>query len=259
MNKLLIGDCTQVLRTLKDGVVDLTVTSPPYDSMRSYTGEKTFNWEVFCEVAEQLYRLTSEGGVVVWNVNDQTKDGAKSATSFKQVLKFLEVGFILADTMIWEKPATTLGSNRLYHANFEFVFILSKGKHRTFNPIKDRKNFVAGRIQLGRGHVVLDGKSKVSSRVTQTAEFGKRNNIWRLAPVQGSKKLGHSAPFPFDFAKDHILSWSNEGDVVLDPFMGSGTVACAAICLQRKWIGVEVSEEYAAIANKRIASFQGLL
>lgn len=249
-----LGDNVEVMRSIPEGVIDLTVTSPPYDNMREYTGESEWNWEKFTQVAQELYRVTKEGGVVVWNVNDKTVNGAKSCSSFKQVLHFCEVGFILADTMIWEKTGTSMGSNRLYHANFEYMFILSKGKHITFNPIRDRKNVVKGKQSVGGGGIDVHGKSKPIVSIVSD-EFGKRNNIWRINPAQGVNKHGHPAPFPEIFARDHIISWSNEDDVVLDPFMGSGTTACAAIETNRKWVGIEVSQEYADKAIERISKY----
>lgn len=245
-----VGRAEEVLREFQTGLVDLTVTSPPYDDMRSYTSEAEWSWEVFEKVCDELYRVTSEGGVVVWNVADKTKNGAKTCTSFRHVLRFVDAGFLLADTMIWEKTGTSMGSNRLYHSNYEFAFIFAKGKHRTFNPIRDRKNVKGPVTEKVGGGGLLEGISTNKSRSVTYSEFGKRNNIWRIQPSQ--KQKGHPAPFPVEFARDHILSWSNEGDLVLDPFMGSGTTAIAAEMTNRNWLGIEVSSEYAEIARRRI-------
>ena len=245
------GDCLECMKWLDDGSVDLTVTSPPYDNLRTYNGNND-QWgeHVWKAVIADLYRVTADGGVVVWNVYDKTKDGAKSGTSFRQALRFVECGFLLADTMIWEKTGTSMGSNRLYHSNFEFMFVFTKGKHRTFNPIRDRKNVVVGEQKVGGGGIQADGNSRAPAKTITSAPYGKRNNIWRIAPVQERK--GHPAPFPLQLATDHILSWSNPGDTVLDPFLGSGTTGVAAVQTGRRFIGIEMDAGYFTIAKERI-------
>lgn len=246
---LYCGDNAEIMRSFADSSFDLTVTSPPYDDMRKYTGESEWDWQQFEAVAAQIYRVTKDGGVVVWNVADKTKGGRKSCTSFRQVLHFVDLGFYLADTMVWEKAGSPLGSNRLYHSNYEFMFVLSKGPHSTFNPIKDRPNVVHGARTAPLSGIDASGKRRKGRRTIVSGEFGRRNNIWRIPQQQGSE---HPAPFPLGLARDHILSWTDEGATVLDPFMGSGTVACAAIETGRQWCGIDVSSEYCALAYDRI-------
>ena len=227
--------------------VDLVVTSPPYDNLRTYNDGDAWTWRAFERAAEQLVRVLKPGGVIVWNVNDATVNGSETGSSFRQVLHFMESGLFLADTMIWEKSGSgALGSQRIYAQNFEYMFIMSKGKHVTFNAICDRKNVIgSGKVSTNGG--LVDGKGK--NRVVERKPFGKRNNIWRIDPQRLS---WHPAPFPDSFAQDHIISWSNPGDLVLDPFGGSGTTAVAAENAERRWICIERDEDYAAKAVERI-------
>lgn len=250
MIDLRLGNSAEVLKTLDDCIIDLTVTSPPYDNLRTYNGY-SFDYEI---IAKQLYRVTKDGGVVVWVVGDATIKGSETGTSFKQALYFKEIGFNLHDTMIWNKGGfSAVGALQTRYAPvFEYMFVLSKGKIKTFNPLKDRKNKQSG---IMRGTIrQKDGTTKpMSSSGKQKNEFGQRFNVWEIYPCMGNKS-GHPAPFPESLAKDHIISWSNEGDTVLDPFLGSGTTGKCAKELGRNFIGIEISDEYLQIAKQRIES-----
>ena len=233
----------ETMSRMPDNFIDLTVTSPPYDNLRTYNGYY-FDFE---NVAKELFRVTKQGGIVVWNVNDQTIKGSETLTSFRQAIFFKEIGFNV-ETMIWEKTGSgCLGSNKYYGQNFEYMFILSKGMPKTTNFICDRENKVKrGAVKVNGG---LDKNGKGKNRIIELKPFGKRSNIWRF---DTQKNSDHPAPFPECFANDHILSWSNEGDLVYDPFMGSGTTAKMAIKNNRNWIGSEISEEYCKIIEERI-------
>ena len=246
MLKLLHGDCLELMKQLDNESIDLTVTSPPYDNLRTYNGF-TFDFE---NIAKELFRVTKQGGVVVWIVGDATINGSESGTSFKQALYFKDIGFNLHDTMIYQKPNfSAVGALKTRYAQvFEYMFIFSKGKLKTFNPIKDKKNKCYG--ETGRGTIrQKDGSTKPMSKVITIQEYGQRYNIWEITP---QKVNGHPAPFPESLAKDHIISWSNEGDTVLDCFMGSGTTGKMAKQLNRHFIGMEISKEYLDIATDRI-------
>lgn len=234
-------DCAEGLKTLDDCCIDLTVTSPPYDGLRDYKGF-SFDWH---ETIKQLYRITKDGGVVVWIVNDQTKDGSETGTSFRQALYAMECGFNLHDTMIWEKESCAFPEATRYYPNFEYMFVFSKGKPKTFNPIEDRKNMWAGQKVHGTFRNA-DGTLKCRSSTWKEVvckDFGCRFNVWRIN-TEKNNKTGHPAVFPYQIARDHIISWSNEHDVVLDPFLGSGTTRIAAYDLNRQFIGYEISKEY---------------
>jgi site-specific DNA-methyltransferase (adenine-specific) len=201
-------------------------------------------------VAKELYRITKDGGVVVWVVGDATIDGSETGTSFRQALFFKEIGFNLHDTMIYQKHNFSNPSSNRYHQIFEYMFVFSKGKPKTFNALKDRPNVEAGKIGSWGKNTSrqVDGTMVERKRKVNT-EFGMRYNIWR---IKTEMKPLHPAPFPEELVEGHVLSWSNPGDVVYDPFMGSGTTAKVAIETGRKYLGSEISSEYWEIAQKRI-------
>lgn len=241
-------DCIDGMALLENESIDLTVTSPPYDNLRKYNGYG-FDFE---NTARELYRITKNGGIVVWVVGDATINGNETGTSFKQALFFKEIGFNLFDTMIYEKAQACFGSNISYLQSFEYMFVFSKGKPKSINLIRDRENKQYGEMSCAK-HSSYWGKGNGRwDRVMRNIpKMGKRKNIWTYS-VGNSGVKGHPAVFPLQLAKDHILSWSNEGDIILDPFMGSGTTAVAAIETGRKYIGFEISKEYCEIAEKRI-------
>lgn len=262
LNKTYICNCLEGMARLDEGSIDMTVTSPPYDNLRDY---KTYSFP-FEEIARELYRITKPGGVVVWVVGDATIGGSETGTSFRQALYFKEIGFNLHDTMIYEKagPNYPAGdrSNR-YSQIFEYMFVLSKGKPVTHNLIKDKVNKWGGFENFGRpttrqkDGTLLEGKHKKYINPT-----GYRFNIWRIVNGfgYGSKdKIAyeHPAIFPESLARDHIITWSNPGEVVLDPFMGSGTTAKMALSLDRRFIGFEMASEYCGIITNRLSSHFG--
>jgi site-specific DNA-methyltransferase (adenine-specific) len=258
VNEILVGDCVEVMSTFPNEYVDLTVTSPPYDDLRSYNGFD-FNFEA---IADELYRVTKQGGVVVWVVGDSTIDGSESGSSFRQALYFKEVGFVLHDTMIYMKNGPSYPSKDKYYQIFEYMFVLSKGRPKTFNPIKDRKNRWHGqkwsKIRTRRDR---EGNLKVQEWYKDEGEqYGVRFNIWQYNVghgYQGDKFCyEHPASFPEALAKDHILSWSNPGDLVLDPMCGSGTTLKMAKEAGRHWIGIDVSEDYVNLSHKRLEAAQ---
>jgi len=232
------------MKRMPDNFIDLTVTSPPYDNLRAYNGY-SFDFE---SVAKELYRVTKQGGVVVWVISDATVQGNESGTSFKQALYFKEIGFNLHDTMIWIKDGGgAVGSNKCYTQNFEYMFVFSKGRINTTNLIYDKPNASFGKDKSGVGRRLVTGEHKIEKR-KPSAEFSRRNNYWYIAPQKGE----HPAVFPEALANDHIISWSNEGDIVYDPFAGSGTTGKMAILNKRKCIMSEISAEYCEIIKKRL-------
>ena len=242
-SKLLLGDNVTVLRKFPRNSVDLTVTSPPYDQLRDYNG---YSWD-FEGVANQLYRVTKEGGVVVWVVGDSTVNGSETLTSFKQALYFASIGFNVHDTMIWEKSGMSNPSVNRCHQIFEYMFIFSKGKPKTFNALMDRPNKYVGTM----------GANNVGAKCKR-GEFGARFNIWyypngkNQTARHDSVAFKHPAPFPEALAGDHIKCWSNKNDIVLDPFMGSGTTGLMALRNDRKFVGIELSVEYYNMSKMRI-------
>ena len=258
MINLMQGDCLERMKEIPDGSVDLTVTSPPYDNLRTYNGNND-QWgeHVWREVITDLYRVTADGGVVVWVVADATIKGSETGTSFKQALHAMECGFRLHDTMIWSKGGfSAVGAlSARYAPVFEYMFVWSKGKPKAFNPIKDRPNKHAGKEATGTVRQA-DGSMKPMSKVMKINDHGQRFNVWVLSPQRQKGKDSHPAPFPVSLAQDHVISWSNEGDTVLDPFMGSGSTGVACANTRRSFIGIELDPDYFAIAEKRIEEAQ---
>ncbi len=246
-NNLLYGDCLDILKTLQENSIDLVVTSPPYDNLRTYNGSLNWSFEIFQSIALEVTRCLKIGGVIVWVVGDATVNGSESGTSFRQALHFKQIGFNLHDTMIYHKEGPPLTHNR-YEQKFEYMFILSKGKPATFNGLRE-PSLNAGKKQTGTFRHDGD-KLEAKHKPGVVAETRLRGNIWKYKV--GGVNVGHPAIFPDKLAQDHILSWSNEGDTVLDPFMGSGTTGKMAKILNRHFIGIEKDTEYFEIAKKRI-------
>lgn len=246
-NKCYNENCLDTMAKMPDGFIDLTVTSPPYDNLRTYNGY-SFDFEA---VAKELFRVTKQGGVVVWVVGDATIKGSETGTSFRQALFFKDIGFNLHDTMIYQKSTPPLSHNR-YEQNFEYMFVLSKGRLKTFNGIREPRKYKDNRKNKAFGKNKDDSIDFGFSSDEQTRL---KRNVWKIFAGGGSSDSiasSHPAVFPEKLANDHIISWSNEGDLVYDPFMGSGTTAKMAILNKRNWIGSEISEEYCKIIDKRV-------
>jgi site-specific DNA-methyltransferase (adenine-specific) len=254
--KLLEGDCLEVMQTIPDNTIDLTVTSPPYDNLRTYNGNiKQWSFEKFQGIAKQLYRVTKQGGVVVWVVADATIKGSETGTSFRQALYFMDCGFNLHDTMIYKKNGTgACGSNKCYWQAFEYMFVFSKEKIKTVNRLTNDRPKSKG----GGARVTKDGVKKIEIRSPDDGKEQIRDNVWtyNVGKASGDDNVKHPAKFPEQLAQDHILSWSKTGDVVFDPFMGSGTTGKMAVLNGRNFIGIELDADYFKIAERRIAEAQ---
>lgn len=249
---LVQGDCMGLMLRIPNNRIDLTVTSPPYDNLREYNGN-IVRWgeHVWRAVIQNLFRITKQGGVVVWIVGDATIKGSETGTSFKQALWAIDCGFNLHDTMIWNKGGfSAVGSLAIRYAPvYEYMFVWSKGAPKTFNPLKDRKTKHGGETASGTIRL-KDGSTRPMSKVMTINEYGQRFNIWEQSPHK--QKGGHPAPFPDRLANDHIISWSDDGDIVFDPFMGSGTTGVAAVRTGRRFIGMDLDKDYFKIAQDRI-------
>ncbi len=243
---LYLGDCMEVMQGLDK--VDAVVTSPPYDDLREYG--IGFNGVDLLVCISSISGLLNEGGVCMWNVADATKDGSETGSSFKQALHAIDCGLNLHDTMIYEKAQAFGGSNRAYLHSFEYMFIFSNGRPKTFNAIRDRENVRGGKAEsTAKGGMRKDGT--IPDRAVKVSDsLGKRKNIWKYGV--GGGKTGHPAVFPIKLASDHVFSWTDAGDVILDPFMGSGTTLVACAKMGRKGIGIELDPDYFEIACKRV-------
>ena len=256
---LMQGDCLERMKEIPDGSVDLTVTSPPYDNLRTYNGNNALWGEhVWREVIRELYRVTAGGGVVVWVVGDATIKGSETGTSFKQALWAMECGFNLHDTMIYRKQNYTPLTHRRYEQEWEYMFCFSRGKPKTFNPIKVPCKY-AGQTTWGQPNMYKTNNGELT-KVKQTVindEKIKGNIFEYLVGSTQTGKIKHPAMFPEQLTSDQIISWSNEGDLVFDPFMGSGTTGKMAKLLNRKFIGIELDQGYFDIAKQRIENARG--
>jgi len=243
LDRIICGDNCEVMRKMPSESIDLVVTSPPYDDLRTYGGH---SWD-FYGVAWNLKRLLKPGGVIVWVVNDATKDGSETGSSMRQALHFQSIGLNIHDTMVYATDKPPMNDNR-YQACFEYMFVISRGKPKTFNAIKVRSRQAGGKVT--GTYRQQDGSLQDRFHVRRVADEKVREAIWYV-PGNGDN-FGHPAIFPEELARDHILSWSNEGDIVLDPFSGSGTTAKMAKHNGRRFIGIEVNPEYVEISEKRL-------
>ena len=252
MIELIQGDCVDELRKMGENIIDMTVTSPPYDNLRTYNGNiSQWNEQKWKDTIEELYRVTKEGGVVVWVVGDATIKGSETGTSFKQALWAMECGFSLHDTMIYHKGNPTPNNAKRYTPSFEYMFVLIKGNIKTFNPIKVQSKY-AGK-KASRTVINSDGQRHHQSLKGVYKESKKPANVFVYnVGTRANDGVKHPAKFPEQLAHDHIISWSNEGDTVLDCFMGSGTTGKMAKQLGRNFIGIELDKDYFEIAKARI-------
>ena len=256
-NQIFNAFSDEKLREFPSESVDMVITSPPYDDLRDYDGKVTWNFDVFKKIASELFRVMKPGGVVVWVIGDKTENGNKTLTSFKQALYFQEIGFKMYDVIIYEKAGSGPPHPNRYFNSYEYMFVLSKGKPKTIHILKDKPNKWAGLSTYGEvtrrekdGSLTSKGKKTVNA-------FGVRTNIWKYVNGKGfstKDKIAyeHPAIFPEKLVADHILSWSDPGDLILDPFGGSGTTAKVATMLKRDWVLIDAVEEYCEIARKRL-------
>lgn len=256
INSLYTSNAIEFMKNnMENDSIDLTVTSPPYDNLRDYNG---YSFE-FEKMAEGLFRVTKKGGIVVWVVGDKIKKGNKSLTSFKQALYFQNIGFNVHDVMIYAKKNTPFMRSNAYTNGYEYMFVLSKGKPKTFNPIKEPT--VRNGMEMLVHNKGADGKNNKILKELKREKT--KSNIWHYAVgLGGSTKdkdaFKHPAIYPEKLAQDHILSWSNKGDIVFDPMCGSGTTCKMAFLNDRKYIGVDISKEYIGVAENRLNTTLGM-
>lgn len=251
IDKIYNEDCLEGMKRIDDASVDCVVTSPPYDNLRKYGGvAEGWNFDKFKAIAQQIARVLKQGGVCVWVVSDGVVNGSETGTSFRQALYFMECGLTLYDTMIWEKPSPQAPTEGRYYDVFEYMFIICKGKKpASLNFICDHKNVSAGTVSTRETRSCAEDR-KPTDKKRVVKDYSRRFNVWQISRDNGG--TGHPAVFPFRLAHDHILSWSEVGGVVLDPFLGSGTTAIACIKEHRHFLGFELNKEYFDIAQRRI-------
>lgn len=255
---LMQGDCLERMKEIPDGGVDLTVTSPPYDNLRTYNGNNAL-WgeDVWKAVISGLHRVTKKGGVVVWVVGDANVKGSETGTSFKQALWARECGFNLHDTMIYKKNSYPFPPSNRYYQQFEYMFIFSKGAPKVFNGIRQKTKWKKSTSEVSTTRNADGSVSKM--KYAKGKDDRLMDNVWDIdtgymRSTKDKCAYKHSAIFPEKLALNHIISWSNEGDTVLDPFMGSGTTGKMAKQISRNFVGIEIDKEYFKIAQERICA-----
>lgn len=257
LNQVLHCDCVLGMRALPDACIPLTVTSPPYDKLRMYDGH-ALPFELFQLVACELYRVTMPRGVIVWVVQDGTdKNGSETGTSFRQREFFKNLGMSAHATMIMKVNACRFPNNRRYCQQFHYAFVLSKGKPRVINVLRDSANQHPGDV-VKHSHRSKDGKLVTCLMPhKRLAAYGYRGNVWdyKVGNGQTTKDrfaFNQTALMPELMAEDHILSWSNPGDLVFDPMCGAATTCKMALLNHRKFLGMEIHQTYWEIACKRM-------
>jgi len=247
MNEIYNESCLDTMNRLSNNSIDLVITSPPYDNLRSYGNHSKWSFDTFKLIAEELTRTLKEGGVIMWNVQDATINGSRTGTSFKQALYFMELGLNLYDHLIWQKTGTPFPSNVRYRNVWENMFVFSKGKPKHFNPIL-RKNVTGGDSRNRRRERNKDGELVMQERRVEVKEWGIENNVWYISnhfKKTDKKRIeNHPAIMPEELVRRHIQSWCKEGDIVYDPFSGSGTTCKVALEMNRNYIGSEINPEY---------------
>ena len=263
--QVILGDSTDVLPTLPKESIDLIVTSPPYDNLRTYNHTDEWSFETFKNISQHIPTVLKDGGVCVWVVGDQTIKGSETGSSFRQVLHFMDLGLRLHDTMIYQKTGISYPSGKTsvrYSQEFEYMFVLSKGRPKTINLIKDKKNRWSGTTKWGTdSHRQQDGSLKEGTRGDMVInEYGYRTNIWKIKNSYGfgnrKESYKHPGTFPLSLSTDHILTWTNPGETVLDIFSGSGTTGVSCVKTDRNYIGIERNPDYYELSKKLIKQEQ---
>jgi len=257
VNKIILGNCVKVMDQLEDESVDAFITSPPYDELRDYNGY-SFPFE---DIARKMYQKLAKGGVIVWVVGDATKKGSETGSSFRQAIFFQESGLNIHDTMIYEKNGSSFPARRTgnrYSQVFEYMFVFSKGKPKTANLICDKPNKWSGYTSFGTStNRNAAGELVKAKNRKPTPNFSPRHNVWKYNTgkkytTNDDFAFKHPAMFPESLAEDHVMTWTNEGDLIVDPFVGAGTTTKMAAINGRRWLGIDISEEYVDIANERM-------
>jgi len=254
LNKVYQGDCLEVMKTLPDSCIDMVLTSPPYDNMRVYIGSLEWGQHVWEPVIQELFRIIKDGGVVVWIVNDGTVNGSESGSSFRQALYFKEVGFNLHDTMIYAKNNPIPLTHNRYEQQFEYMFVFSKGKPKTFNPILIECKHGGEEYKFDQPQCDTNSAKRYSDTKRKVKSTKQNFNIWfySIGGMNKRMKTEHPAVFPEKLVQDHLTSWSNKGDVVLDPFAGSGTVGKIAKQMDRNYVLIEKESKYVELIRTKL-------
>jgi DNA modification methylase len=265
INKTYNENCLITMGNMADNFIDLVITSPPYDEIRNYNKKigkmnDDFNGYSFPfeDIAKELYRVIKKGGIVVWVVNDSMVKGSETLNSFRQALFFKEIGFNVHDTMIYRKLNPMPNAGTRYQQMFEYMFVFSKGKPKTTNiRLRERSNKCNDKRTYRKKKFSRNQDGEFNENDYHVKEMVPDYNIWDFYVGGGNSTndkaaFNHPAIFPEELVRGHVESWSNEGDLVYDPFMGSGTTSKISILTNRNYIGSELSVEYIEIETERL-------
>ena len=262
INQIYNEDCLETMGRMEDGLCDLILTSPPYDNLRRYGQERTNHKRLkggmsfdFESIAKEMTRVLKPGGVIMWNVQDQTINMSRTGSSMRQALYFMdECGLNFWDHLIWYKTGTPFPSPHRYRSVWENMFIFSKGKPNTFNPILKR-NKTAGQVRNSRKFRDHKGDFVEGFQGTPIREFGNEDNVWYIAngankSYKNKLSVNHPAVMTDEIARRHILTWTNENDIIYDPFLGASTTTRVARDNNRQWIGSEIHTPYYELSKQ---------
>ncbi len=257
------GDCLELLTMMDDSSVDLIVTSPPYADQRkrTYGGiapDKYVDW--FSPIAEQLLRVLKPSGSFVLNIKEKVVNGERHTYVLELILKMRELGWLWTEEYIWHKKNSFPGKwpNR-FRDSWERCLHFTKNRkfamyqEAVMVPVGDWKN---ERLKKLSSRDMMRDESRVGSGFGknisnwQGREMAYPTNVLHMATECGNK--GHSAAFPEVLPEWFIRLFTTEGDVVLDPFAGSGTTLVAASRLSRKSVGFELLDEHCQVAKERL-------
>ena len=253
LNKIICGDAVEELKKIPNNSIDLVVTSPPYDEIRKYNG---FSYDLHT-TGREIFRVLKHGGIAVMVIQDQTKNFGKTLTSFRTIVDWVDnIGFKLFETVIYRKyGAEGAWWNKRFRVDHEYMPIFLKGERpQYFNkePLKIPSKH-GGKTMTGRGTRLTNGV-RIATRPITINPMKCRGTIWEYMTAGDGTRLKHHHPatFPDRLPYDFIQCFCPPNGIVLDPFVGSGTTVLAAIQLEKKYIGIDISKEYCELSKKRI-------
>ena len=280
LNQFLTGMCENVLKKLPENSVDLIFTSPPYADQRFYgTDEFSINPDEYVEwllpKVTEFFRVLKNGGNFILNINDKVADGEQHLYVYELVIAIKkEIGFKYVRDYIWHNPSTppnifSRGKYGRTKKSHEYCFWFAKGENWTFNldairkPYsKDMLKYLNGNGKGGRSEnqrpsthsfdCAKQWKNHGGSDPGSVIILGNTSSNGRFNKMCKENGINHPARFPEQLAEFFIKAGSNKNDVVLDPFMGSGTTIIAAERLSRKWIGIDANDVYCKLAKERL-------
>ncbi|MBU0512682.1 MAG: site-specific DNA-methyltransferase [Chloroflexi bacterium] len=266
-NQILHGDCEDILKEFPDNSVDLIFTSPPYADQRNktYGGIKPNDYvDWFLPKTEHFLRVLKPTGTFILNIKERAVNGERHTYVIELILEMRQQGWLWTEEFVWHKKNSYPGKwpNRFRDS---WERLLQFNKHRKFNMYQEAVMVPVGDWAKTRlAKLSETDKTRDVSKVG--SGFGKNISNWvgrdKVYPTNvihmatECYNRNHSAAFPIDLPTWFIKLFTQEGDVVLDPFIGSGTTAAAAIELGRKFIGIDVNDEYCQLAWKRTSEIQ---